>query len=359
MNKKIKFQRSGHTITSIILSIVIVLISIATEAKSGETEVITWINQDAYLGEFTGQIAPDFCKWIEKNTNGKLVIEHNTPNSIVPVRDMYAAVIRGTIDFAGTYYSAFYRGSLPESDIEEIPILFGDPIKQWDFIWNSGYYEIISEIYRKKGIKWFPVIIGSTYSIGFTSDIISIEDIKGKKIRGSAGIFQDYLVKLGASPVVLPFGDIYMALSTGAIDGLVGGIGMSLEYKLNEVTKTWVNSPNPSNVTGDFLINLQKWNELPKQTRDFIENNFKLWNWQSIVRCLGYETKAKVEGIKKGLKFLDFPADDVKSIEKIFIDLLEKQRAKGDVYKEIVELSYKYMKENGVLKYNKVPDVIK
>jgi len=357
MKKALKFKHINSVLFLMLLGLLALSFTATAGAQSGK--VITWVNQDAYLGEFTGQIAPNFGKWVEKNTKGQLIIKHNAPGSIVPVKDMFAAVAKGTIDMAATYYSAYYRGSLPEADVEEIPILFGDVVQHWDFIWNSGYYDIISKVYEKKGIKWFPVIVGSTYSIGFTKPITRLSDIKGKKIRGSAGIFQEYLVALGASPVVLPFGEAYMALSTGAIDGIVGGIGMSLEYKLNEVTKTWINSPNSSNVTSDFLINLKKWNALPKETRDFIENNVKYWNWGEIVRCLGYQTKAKVAGAAKGNNYLDLPPEDVKKVEEIYLGLLEKQRAKGGVYKQIIELAYKYMEDNGVLKYNKVPAVKK
>ena len=45
----------------------------------------------------------------------------------------------------------------------------------------------------------------------------SLEDLKGMKIRSPGGHQTNYIKALGAEPVFMPLGDVYMALETGTI----------------------------------------------------------------------------------------------------------------------------------------------
>ncbi|MDD3473993.1 MAG: TRAP transporter substrate-binding protein DctP, partial [Syntrophaceae bacterium] len=54
-----------------------------------------------------------------------------------------------------------------------------------------------------------------------TKPVKSLEDLKGMKIRSPGGMQTNYIKALGAEPVFMPLGDVYIAMDTGTIDGLV------------------------------------------------------------------------------------------------------------------------------------------
>jgi TRAP-type C4-dicarboxylate transport system substrate-binding protein len=70
-----------------------------------------------------------------------------------------------------------------------------------------------------------------------TKPVKSLADLKGMKIRTPGGLQTSYIKALGAEPVFMPLGDVYLALETGTIDGLVTCPPLVLAFKLFEVAK--------------------------------------------------------------------------------------------------------------------------
>lgn len=94
----------------------------------------------------------------------------------------------------------------------------------------------------------------------------NIEDIKGLKIRTPGGMQTQYIKNLGAEPVFMPLGDVYTALDTGAIDGLVTCPPLVLAFKLHEVVKHGVVATFGC-VTEGIAMNKRKWNKLDEESK--------------------------------------------------------------------------------------------
>ncbi len=65
----------------------------------------------------------------------------------------------------------------------------------------------------------------------------TLEDVKGLKIRTPGGHQTHYIKALGAEPIFMPLGDVYLAMATGTIDGIVTCPPLVLSYKLHEVAR--------------------------------------------------------------------------------------------------------------------------
>jgi TRAP-type C4-dicarboxylate transport system substrate-binding protein len=92
-------------------------------------------------------------------------------------------------------------------------------------------------------------------------EIKSLDDLKGLKIRSPGGLQTQYIKNLGAEPVFMPLGDVYTALDTGAIDGLVTCPPLVLGFKLYEVVKHGVIATFGC-VTEGVVMNKRKWEKL-------------------------------------------------------------------------------------------------
>lgn len=79
----------------------------------------------------------------------------------------------------------------------------------------------------KKGIKVMGWEMESTYGgIACSKRLLTLGDLKGKKIRISAALTQGPLVESwGASPVSLAWGDVPNALQSGVVDGVITSVG--------------------------------------------------------------------------------------------------------------------------------------
>ena len=99
----------------------------------------------------------------------------------------------------------------------------------------------------------------------------SVDDIKGDKWRAGDKWALRYLENAGASPVSVPWDDVYMALQTGTIDGCFTNYDGLHMKKFDEVAsnllvskKLWFAQPFIHN------ININYWNKLPKDIQQGI-----------------------------------------------------------------------------------------
>jgi TRAP-type transport system periplasmic protein len=97
-----------------------------------------------------------------------------------------------------------------------------------------------------------------------------IEDCKGLKIRSPGGHQTQYIKAIGAEPVFMPLGDVYLGLETGTIDGLVTCPPLMLAFKLHEVAKYGVVATFGC-VSEGVIMNLKSWDRTPDDLKPLIE----------------------------------------------------------------------------------------
>ncbi len=76
---------------------------------------------------------------------------------------------------------------------------------------------------------------------------------------------------LGATPVNIPMPEAYPALEKGVIDGLLQPFGPMKAFKTADVTRYHTTNANLSNFLFSTVMNLEKWNSLPKDIQKAIE----------------------------------------------------------------------------------------
>lgn len=104
--------------------------------------------------------------------------------------------------------------------------------------------------------------------------IRSIEDFKGLKIRSFTPTMSAMLQNLGATPVTLPFSDVYSALGNGVVDCGVTSANSGNAGKWPEVTQYFYPLAVSGAVQGHF-VNLDFWNKLKPAQQQKIAAEFK------------------------------------------------------------------------------------
>jgi len=97
----------------------------------------------------------------------------------------------------------------------------------------------------------------------------TMEDLKGLKIRSPGGHQTNYIKALGAEPVFMPLGEVYMAMETGTIDGIVTCSPLVLAFKLYEVAKHGVVATFGC-VTEGVVMNQKAWEKTPEDLKPII-----------------------------------------------------------------------------------------
>lgn len=178
----------------------------------------------------------------------------------------------------------------------------------------------------------------------------TMADLKGMKIRSPGGHQTNYIKALGAEPVFMPLGEVYMAMETGTIDGIVTCSPLVLAFKLYEVAKHGVVATFGC-VTEGVVMNQKAWDKAPEDLKpiimDVVGNPFATThglNQQSYQEMIA-EIKSK------GVELYQLPQDEEsrwfgkfqEETKKWVADL----QAKGLASKETVELYNKIAQQYG------------
>ena len=149
--------------------------------------------------------------------------------------EQYVRVLQGVADIVWGL-PGYTSSQFPKTMIAEMPgvIELGEP--GYPAIWRS--MDMIKDEFP--GTK--PLALWTSEPNIFImkdKDIRTPDDLKGLKIRAAGSTTAAVLEALGATPVQMPAGELYNALQTGLIDGVVTGASAVTDFKLSEVADSY------------------------------------------------------------------------------------------------------------------------
>jgi TRAP-type mannitol/chloroaromatic compound transport system substrate-binding protein len=213
-----------------------------------------------------------FSKYVSEATDGKFQIQVFAAGEIVPGLQVLDAIQNSTVEMGHTavYY---YIGKDPTWALF-CATPFGLNCRQQNSWFYDGDGQKLADDFTKK-YNAYSLLMGNTGAqMGgwFRKEINTVDDLKGLKMRigGWAGAT---LKKLGVVSQQIAGGDIYPALEKGTIDA-TEWVGPYDDEKLGfyKVAKYYY-YPGwwEGGTTNHLLINLAKWNELPKSYQAIVK----------------------------------------------------------------------------------------
>ena len=204
---------------------------------------------------------------IEKRSNGQIKIKLFTGGSLTPAPQIYDGVVKGISDF-GLSVFAYSPGRFPIISAIDNPLGYPDA-----FVATKT----INELYRKlnpKELSDVHVCYLFAHGPGLlhtaSKPVNSLEEVKGMKIR-STGTSQLIVRALGGAPVAMSQGETYDALKKNIVDGTLVPIEALEGFKQAEVLKYTTETYSAAYSQGFFVVmNLAKWNSLPKDLQQII-----------------------------------------------------------------------------------------
>ncbi len=221
-----------------------------------------------------------FSECLEKSTNGELSVKIYPQGQLGGERDITEGLQLGSVDFQAT--SIGVTGTfIPALRILNLPFLFKGP-KHWMAVMNGSVGQIILGKSREQGEKvGLKVLAVSAPDFRLPMNnkrpMKSIEDFKGLKIRTmQVPLHMKAYASIEASPVPLPFGELYTALQTGVVDGNENGPLTLYGKKFYEVQKYMALIPVVSN-GGIFLMSKPTWDKLSREHQLAVTKCIPVW----------------------------------------------------------------------------------
>jgi TRAP-type C4-dicarboxylate transport system substrate-binding protein len=218
-------------------------------------------------------LAMDWAREIEKQTAGRVKITVFAGGTLTPADKCYDGVEKGISDI-GMSVMGYTRGHFPLSEVIDLPLGY-----------RSGTVatELINAYYRKfhpRELDAVKIMYLHAHGPGFLhakQAVAKLEDLKGMKIR-CTGLAAKIVTALGATPVAMPMGETYDALSRGVVEGSMAPIESLQGWRWGEVVKSSTECYGAAYSTAFFVaMNKDKWNALPPDIQQTIEKVNEEW----------------------------------------------------------------------------------
>jgi tripartite ATP-independent transporter DctP family solute receptor len=246
-----------------------------------------------------------FAKAVEERSKGTLEVKIFPLGQLGGERDITEGLQLGTIDLQGT--SLGVTGTfIKVLNIYNLPFIFKGPDHFMKVTHGPLGQWVLKEVVKEGGkVDLKPLsIAGPAFRVPMNNvrPINKLDDFKGLKIRTmEVPLHKDAYRSLGASPVPLPFGELYTALQTGVVDGNENGPATLEAMKFYEVQKYVTYLPVLSN-GGAFLMSLKTFNKLSPEHRKVIMDSVPAWTKAMDDECLRQDKEALTKMEAKGTK---------------------------------------------------------
>lgn len=222
------------------------------------------------LEHFMTRTLEYYAKIIQERSKGRMKIEIYPVNQLFSDKDLPKALPSGAVDMAQVNM-AMWAGLVPSLAVQELPFFYQDRDHFFRAMISPGVRGVLDKDFEGKGVKiLFWMDYGYMAVIG-KKPIRTLEEFKGKRIRVFGEISSEFLRALGAAPVFLSVGEVYLALQRGTIDGVLTSTCSVDERKFFEVAKHFTLIK-----VGEFqnqpavLVNLKKYQELPSDLQKLV-----------------------------------------------------------------------------------------
>jgi TRAP-type C4-dicarboxylate transport system substrate-binding protein len=292
-------------------------------------------------------VSEEWCKEIEKRTNGAVKITMFHGGTLTPATQAYDGVVKGLSDVAMSVFS-YHRGRFPLTEFSDLPIGVKSCVTAAKLF--TEYYVK----FKPKEMDDVQVMYlhGNPPSVVHTvkKPISKLEDVAGLKMRVTP-LGTPIAKALGAAPVAMPMGEAYDALSKNVVDGGFFPYEALEGWKLGEVVKNTTESwPVGFTSAWYVIMNKKKWESIPPDMQKIIEKVNAEWiervgkTWDEI------DASGKAFSQKQGGKVVTLSKEEgdrwVKAVQPVLNDYVTMAKSKdlpGDV---VLKFALDYLKAN-------------
>ena len=175
-------------------------------------------------------------------------------------------IVKNGLSDMGYFTATWTPGRFPLSDVLSMATAMEGKDISTD-VGNQMAEKILHEEF--KGVKILELNGCISAYLWTKKPVKTLADVKGLKIRTPGGLQTSYIKALGAEPVFMPLGEVYLALETGTIDGVVTCPPLVLAFKLHEVAKHGVVTTFGC-VTEGVVMNEKSWKKTPPDLQKII-----------------------------------------------------------------------------------------
>jgi TRAP-type mannitol/chloroaromatic compound transport system substrate-binding protein len=281
-----------------------------------------------------------FAERVTAMTGGRFTMTARAAGELVPGLEVLQSVQSGAVQ--GGHTASYYYVGLAQVNAFGTALPFGLTARQQNsWLYDGGGLDLMQQIYRDRfGVIQFPA--GNTgVQMGgwFNKEINSLADLQGLRMR-IPGLGGQVMERLGATVQVIPGGEIFQSLQTGAIDA-AEWVGPYDDTKLDFQSVAsfyyypgwW--EPGPSL---EVQFPVAEYDALPEEYQAIIQTAAKQANVDMMSKYDALNPPALADIVENtDVELLPFPDDVMRGAEEASFELFDENAAADTDFASVLE----------------------
>ncbi len=260
----------------------------------------------------SGKLAQQFFDDVQVMSNGEITIEPFFSSSVVKSVETFDAAATGILDCDMTG-GAYQTGKNPAFQfVGDIMGGYSTPYQQLSWLYYGDGLAAAQELYNKYDMQLIGWWVYGQESFASTKPIAGPDDLKNWKFRSPPGMETKIFEKLGASPIVMDFTEIFTALETGIIDGAdASGLANNQGLGLYDIAKH-ANFPGFHSMPSDHLAcNKTVWDAMPEHHRRIMDTAMQKLALQTALTFEKANAEAAATLREQGVTLYEWSPEDL------------------------------------------------
>ncbi len=263
---------------------------------------------------------PTWKQWIEEATEGRVTLRVN--HDMGPPPAQMELIADGVAD-ASWIFHGHMAGRFRLTQLPEFPTFEEFSSEAAAAAYWHTHQEYLAPANEHRGVVVVGVGMHGPGQLFASSEIASLDDVRGKRMRIGGGVMNQVADKLGVAGVALPPTGVYEAASQGVVEGAMLTIEALRSFRLAEVT------PNVLTVPGGFyrgsfaiVVNPDTWNSISEEDREAI----MAVSGERLSRLFGYmmdvhDERGMTFGEEQGVTFNSLSDQELQQLKEMTADL--------------------------------------
>ncbi|MCW8885273.1 MAG: TRAP transporter substrate-binding protein [Motiliproteus sp.] len=307
--------------------------------------VTTWPKNFPGLGTGANYLA----QLIGEMSGGRIKVKVYGAKELVGALEIFDAVAGGTAQM-GHGASYYWKEQVPAAQFfSAVPFgLTAQEMNAW--LYHGGGMELWREVYEPHGL--IPMAAGNTgVQMGgwFNKEINSIEDLQGLKMR-IPGLGGEVLRRAGGTPVLLPGGEIFPSLQSGAIDASewVGPYN-DLAFGLHKVAKYYYYPGwHEPGTTMETFINKAAFEALPEDLQAVVRAACRVANQDMLAGFVAKNNAALQQLVNDHqVELRKFPDEVLLRLKQLSDEVVREEVAKDPLSTKVYKSFSKFRSQVG------------
>jgi TRAP-type C4-dicarboxylate transport system substrate-binding protein len=265
---------------------------------------------------------------IEEETDGRVDITPFWGGSLVSFTEAYAEVAQGVADIA--FFVPGYQSSGFEIWNHTSLLTCGiDNFEDQHQITLDIFSEIPEVRAEFADVKLFEesaTMSGPWQVLTRDKPIYTLEDFANLQLR-TTSMWVPVCEALGAVPIPMPAGDVYISLQKGTIDGAFGIIDQLKSLNLAEVVNYLTILNFYGSLTNYLIMNWDTWNSLPTEIQQVFEDNAEFWSSDMHERLEVGDIEGRELGEQYGVQFIEMSPAELDRFNEVCLTVASEQAA--------------------------------